>query len=58
MHIMSRQYRAATLLAASLGLLLGGCSSSNLSLTKRIDYKSASSTSVARTAAGPHHAAL
>ena len=45
MHIMSRQYRVATLLAASLVLLLGGCSSSNLSLTKRIDYKSASSTS-------------
>jgi uncharacterized lipoprotein len=45
MHIMSRQCRAAVLLAASLGLLLGGCSSSNISLTKRIDYKSASSTS-------------
>jgi|KBSMisStandDraft_5_1062788.scaffolds.fasta_scaffold02186_8 outer membrane protein assembly factor BamC len=45
MHIMSRKYRVATLVAASLGLLLGGCSSSNLSLTKRIDYKSASSTS-------------
>ncbi len=44
MHIMSRKYGAATLLATSLGLLLGGCSSGNFSLTKRIDYKSASST--------------
>ena len=44
MHIMSRKSGATALLAASLGLLLGGCSSSNFSLTKRIDYKSASST--------------
>jgi outer membrane protein assembly factor BamC len=41
---MSRKPGALPLLIASLALVLGGCSSNNISLTKRIDYKTASST--------------
>ena len=41
---MFRQSGVAPLLFAALALLLAGCSSNGISLTKRIDYKSASST--------------
>ena len=44
MERMSRNRRVLPLLFAALALSLGGCSSTNLSVTKRIDYKSASST--------------
>ena len=44
MEFLSRNYRALPLAIASLALMLGGCSSSNMSLSKRIDYKSSSST--------------
>jgi outer membrane protein assembly factor BamC len=44
MERMSRKLGTLPLLIASLALLLVGCSSNNVSLTKRIDYKSASST--------------
>jgi outer membrane protein assembly factor BamC len=41
---MFRKSGIAPLLFAALALLLTGCSSNSISLTKRIDYKSASST--------------
>jgi outer membrane protein assembly factor BamC len=44
MEFTLRNPRALPILIASLALLTGGCSSNNVSLTKRIDYKSASST--------------
>ena len=44
MEFISNKAGALPLLFATLALLLGGCSSNNLSLTKRIDYKTASNT--------------
>ena len=44
MKSMSRIPGPMPVLIASLALLVAGCSSNNISLTKRIDYKSASST--------------
>ncbi len=44
MKSMSRMSGPMPILIASLALLVAGCSSNNISLTKRIDYKSASST--------------
>ena len=41
---MSRKIGALPLLIASLALVLAGCSSNNIALTKRIDYKTTSST--------------
>jgi len=41
---MSRKIGALPLLIASLALVLAGCSSNNVALTKRIDYKTTSST--------------
>ena len=44
MELITRNTGALPLLIASLALLLGGCSSNSMSVTKRIDYKTASST--------------
>jgi len=44
MEFITRNTGALPLLIASLALLLGGCSSNSMSVTKRIDYKTASST--------------
>ena len=44
MEFTFRKPRALPILIATLALSMGGCSSNNVSLTKRIDYKSASST--------------
>jgi outer membrane protein assembly factor BamC len=44
MKFISPIHAATALPIAAMALLLAGCSSSNLSLTKRIDYKSASSS--------------
>jgi outer membrane protein assembly factor BamC len=44
MNFMSRVPGPLSILIATTAFLLAGCSSSNLSLTKRIDYKSATST--------------
>ena len=44
MEFTLRNARALPILIGSVALLMGGCSSNNVSLTKRIDYKTASST--------------
>ncbi len=44
MSSMNRNAGRSLIVIATLGLALAGCSSSNVSLTKRIDYKSASSS--------------
>ena len=44
MHFMKRNSGRSLVVIAVLGLALAGCSSNNISLTKRIDYKSASSS--------------